>query len=169
MPVRMWHAMAAAVVSCIAASAHADIIFDNQNGLGVAEQPSGPPVATTFTLYTQTYITLIDIYEFNYTGDSATIGLLDSGNNVIGTWAATISNPYPYTHFAAAPDLLLDPGTYTITDADYQLWSYNETSGNAGFATVVSGTAPAPEPASLALMGSGLAGLGFWRRRRRRT
>jgi hypothetical protein len=160
-------ALALVVISCFAAKTRADIIFDNQNGLGVFEQPSGPPVPTTFTLTADTYITLIDIYHFNDTGTSATIGITDSFNTIIGTWVATVSNPYPYTHFEVSPDILLGAGTYTITDLDYALWSYNEASGNEGFATVQSGVAPAPEPDSLALLGVGLAGLGFWRRHRR--
>jgi hypothetical protein len=153
----------------MASGAKADVIlFDNQNGFGVSHTAGGPPVATTFTLAADTYITSIDIYHFGDTQTATTVGLKVGATTVASAVAAVIDLSSSFRHFLAVFNQTFAAGTYTITDSRSEWWSYNSTSGNRGFATVYTGT-PVPAPGALALLGLGLPALVGFRRKAKKA
>ena len=169
----------------VATAAHATIVYSNENGFGVT---SDPTTATTFTLTQPDLISFIDVYNDGLTyPDSATatvtVNIYDSSSQLESTSTAsyysffanfTVGDPNlsntaadnGFAHYQSAPYVELAAGTYTITEdpTSTLTWSYDGQSGNEGFAAV----GDAPEPASIALLGSSLLGLAVSRRRKRK-
>ncbi len=122
----------------------------------------GTPVPVMFTLGVATYITDIFTYHLDITNTTDVIGLTPDGGATMYFDATSPGLIGGYANLMdAGINLMLDAGTYTVTDALDASWAYNAASGFAGMTEVT-----APEPASMAILGVSLAGLGFYRRRR---
>jgi hypothetical protein len=161
---------AAALFSSLTATApsavSAEVIMNNFNGLTVYMQPSGPLAPALFTLTETKYISSVEVYYFASLLTTTTLELYNVTDNVtVGTYAAPQSNPWPYSYFLATPNVWLGADTYEVRAGNPEAWSWNQDSGYAGFAIVLS-EAPVPEPASMALLGLGLAAFGVVRHRR---
>jgi hypothetical protein len=87
-----------------------------------------PPIPNTFTLETARTITCIATYHLpGYT--PGRIGLQSSSGAVYGPWQAegrTGMGGEPNCIWVAYINQLLPPGTYTITDSDQSIWSYDQ-------------------------------------------
>jgi len=107
-------------------------IFDNGNAGGVQNHPTH---ATVFTLNRPTRITLIQDYHWNG-GHGASPGTisLQSGGRTIGTWRAsgTKGQGGGFVYWVCNPNVVLQPGTYTVVDSDPATWSQNSGSGGSG-------------------------------------
>lgn len=71
------------------------------------------------------------------------------------------------TEHAGSFNVPIAAGSHTLTFNLYQVGTGTDTGSNP-FGVLFTGTAPVPEPSSVALIGFGLAGLGVWTRRRRK-
>jgi len=151
----------------LAHSASAAVVFDNQNGLSVLAGPSSPFV--NFTLSAPTYITLIDTYHFTTPLVSATFTIKNANTQATVFSTSSLVDLYaPFNHWQATPNITLAAGSYDFYDSEVSTWSYNAASGNKGFLSILSGTAPAiPEPASWAMLIAGFGVVGATQRRRR--
>jgi hypothetical protein len=153
-----------------AGSANADLIYDSYNRDSVSNSPSTLPLLTITSAW---LITDIQNYHWNFgqgqdpaaVNGQISIRELVSGN-LVGSWAASsVAIGVPNTYWSATPNVVLQPGSYTIADSDSGTWSYSTTqyfsgsghdwSPGTGFSQVTA--LPVPEPASLALMLAGLA------------
>lgn len=108
------------------------------NGFNAGEVSNGPTAPAEFTLTEPTFISKIWTYHWNLSSGASpgTLSLRDQDNNVYGPWQATgLANN---THWQATPNVLLQPGIYTVIDSDESTWSYNGGSGGAGFIWVYS-------------------------------
>ena len=122
----------------------------------------GPFNAVVFTLDAPTYITEIYTFHLNIENTSDVIGVTRLGDP---TMFFNATSPGLVAGFAnlmdASINVVLDAGTYIVTDELNDSWAFNAGSDFAGMTEVM-----APEPASMAILGIGLAGLGYYRRRR---
>ena len=153
-----------------AGSANAELIYDSYNRDSVGNGPSTLPLLTITSAW---LITDIQHYHWNFGQGQDPVAVngrisirdLVSGN-LVGSWAAaSVALGVPNTYWSATPNVVLQPGSYTIADSDPGTWSYSTSqffSGSGkdwapgtGFAQVTA--LPVPEPASLVLMLAGLA------------
>ncbi len=84
---------------------------------------------------------------------------LTDGSVISAMGAANLNNPMGYLNVAATSGLYLD---YIVMHDTGNFWLVDDMSGDA---TGVN--APVPEPATFLLLGSGLAGLAWYRRKRK--
>ncbi|HPJ30168.1 MAG TPA: hypothetical protein PLZ42_02115 [Methanothrix sp.] len=115
-----------------------ELIFE-RNTLGAVQ--NGPTSPTIFTIDREWTVTEIKTYHWNYGQGKApgTIGLQDGRGMVLGTWAASRlpgSGGVPDAYWTARPNLILQPGEYTILDSDPATWSQNSETAGEGIAWV---------------------------------
>ena len=100
---------------------------------------NGPGSPAGFTLTEATLIS--KLWTYHYVSPAATPGtirLTDGSGNTYGPWAASHVPGTSGWYWEVSPNLVLQPGTYTVVDSDNATWSYNTDSGNAGFIRVFS-------------------------------
>ena len=71
---------------------------------------------------------------------TGSVGLTGPDGKVYGPWQATGSDGQggiKNAMWAATIDLVLTPGTYTVTDSDSSTWSSNDGTGGAGMFWIV--------------------------------
>ena len=116
-------------------------VFDNGNAYGVLNQPSAP---TTFSIGAAACISSIMTYHYNggRGAPAGQIGVRDSTGRMFGPWPVSAhatadahqgggqSGPYWFV----SPQIVLQPGTYTIVDSDQATWSHNAQNGGRGMA-----------------------------------
>ncbi len=98
---------------------------------------NGPTKATTFTVPKGKTLRLdaIGLYHYNYGAGKAPGKItLKKGKTKIGSWTA--KGRYYNQWWDVFPNKKLSAGTYTITCSSNATWSYNGSSGYAGFAEV---------------------------------
>ncbi len=107
--------------------------LSNFNASVVSDNPGTP---TAITLAGERFISSLVTYHLNSGVGAApgTIALRDSSGIIYGPYAATAYNNN--TYWTAKVNVLIPAGTYTVIDSDNATWSYNATSGNAGFVRV---------------------------------
>jgi hypothetical protein len=160
------------------------IIYDSYNRDAVSNYPNTSDLPV-LTLSTAWEITGIEDYHWNSgigqdpAQVNGRISIYDVGSGVlIGTWTASaVPKGVANTYWSISPDIVLQPGAYRISDSNPVTWSYSTTqyySGSgpdwaSGRGFVQVSAVPVPEPASLALLCSGLAATALGVRRRRAT
>jgi len=109
------------------------LLYTNTN---VGTVFSGPLEPTMFTLDASYRITNIRTYHWTDGMGTApgTIALEDAAGNSYGPWSAVSASGNLY--WDVNPDVILEPGVYTIIDSDNASWSHNDESGAAGIAWV---------------------------------
>lgn len=110
------------------------VIFDNFNGSGVSNNPT---ITTKFTITAPTTITYIHNYHWNNGAGSglknSTISLVDSSGKTTLTCTTegstdSVDRNAPYRFHVCKTNTLLQPGTYTVVDADNATWSWDSQS-----------------------------------------
>jgi len=165
----------ALALSAAVAAAHAAIVFDNYNGDSIINQHgsggigSGTALDTMFTLSADTFVGELRTYQFGETTfPSATYTITGPGSFSANLTANYIAGTAPYVNYQAFLNQVLVAGTYTFHNSD-SYWAFNSASGGHGFLQVYEGqpvVGSVPVPATLWLVGLGLAGLGFVRSKR---
>jgi len=115
-------------------------IFDNSN---IDLVRNGPTRPTRFSVKQNSFITSIWNYHWN-DGRGADprkrgISLRRDDGAVFGPWEISTSagqGGAPNVNWETAPKTAIPAGSYTVIDPDPATWSYNESSGNAGFTKV---------------------------------
>ncbi|HZZ81568.1 MAG TPA: PEP-CTERM sorting domain-containing protein [Gemmataceae bacterium] len=164
----------AAALSFAAGSANATAITPGSGWIfDVADTLNTPTEQSpfTFTLLTSAVFSITDdfvvtdTYQLVDTNTSAV--LLTTAPGVLPrNWANTFSDGDPAwdTSDYSKGQLLLGPGTYSIEVQDIQ-----DAGLPAGLWVRLDNATPAPEPATLSLLGAGLAGFGVRRLRKRKN
>jgi hypothetical protein len=119
-------------------AAEQELIFERTSIWAVDNGPTSP---TSFTIDREWTATEIKTYHWNYGQGKAPgmIGLQDERGMVLGTWPASGlpgSGGVPDAYWTARPNLVLQPGKYTILDSDPATWSQNGETGGEGIAWV---------------------------------
>jgi hypothetical protein len=129
-------------------------LLDTFNTAGVSNLPLYSP---TFKLTQPAMIAQLETYHWNYGIGEAPGTIEISGASLKtplrftaqGVTASNVAN----ADWVANANILLPPGTYTVSDSSPATWSYNSQSSNEGFAivtgTVVSSLVSAPVPTSI--------------------
>jgi hypothetical protein len=99
----------------------------------------GATAPSTFTVKSGsvrvTSLTTYHYVEPNGIPSTGRVGLTGPDGKVYGPWQATGSDGQggiKNAMWAATIDLVLTPGTYTVTDSDPSTWSSNSGTGGAG-------------------------------------
>jgi hypothetical protein len=113
------------------------VILETGNIGGVVN--GGGPV--TFTLDEPTMITFIQTYHWNDAQGSppGKIILKTGGGELVGSWAPTTAEGQggvPNAYWIVEPELILEPGSYLLTDTSPATWATNAEAGGQGMATV---------------------------------
>lgn len=111
----------------------ADLLFKNENGASVMNNPSGGnPQFTIGRLYT---INNIFTYHWNngQGKPAGQISLVSTTGQKYGPWQATVVSKF---YWQVIPNVTLPPGSYFIVDSDPASWSHNSASNRKGFAQV---------------------------------
>ncbi|MDD9304266.1 MAG: hypothetical protein HUK40_18730 [Desulfobacter sp.] len=93
--------------------------------------------STRFTLSKPMVITRIETYHWNNQQGTQTVGRV--GIKGVGSWQAKGSPGMyntPNAYWKVYPNIVLNPGTYIVTDSDPSTWSQNAGSGGIGFARI---------------------------------
>ena len=104
-------------------------------GLAVG-QPTTP---TTFTISESWFVTEIQSFHWNNGQGVANVGIiaLRFNDGARYVWRA-IGKPgeggVPNAYWVVTPNIVLPPGTYTVENSDWDTWSQNAATGNAGMA-----------------------------------
>lgn len=119
-------------------AAEQELIFERNSIWAVENNPTSP---TSFTIDQECTVTEIKTYHWNYGQGKAPgmIGLQDGSGSVLGMWPASGlpgSGGVPDAYWTAQPNLLLQPGEYTIIDSDPATWSQNAETAGEGIAWV---------------------------------
>lgn len=115
-----------------------DKYFNSWNVGGVY---SGTPSReTSFTLNSYYSLSEMNNYHWNYFGsaqDVGQIGFVHEDGTIYGPFKVTplAGSGRPNVNWVAyfEPELILKPGTYTVTDTHKDSWAFNATSGGRGF------------------------------------
>jgi hypothetical protein len=108
--------------------------FNVSNGGGVNNGATEP---TTFTIDGSWLVTTIVTYHWNNASGATpgTIGLKAADGTTYGPWQAA-GQPgqggVPDAYWAATPNVVIPPGTYTVLDSDPSTWAQNDETGGAG-------------------------------------
>ncbi len=109
-------------------------IFSSRNKATVQNSPRA---FASFTIQQPMLITRINTYHWN--NGKGTPGPGKIGIQGIGSWQAQ-GKPgmynAPNAEWWAYPNVMLNPGTYTVTDSDSITWSHNMQSGGVGHFSV---------------------------------
>jgi hypothetical protein len=119
-------------------TAEQELIFERNSIWAVENSPTSP---TSFTIDREWTVTEIKTYHWNYGQGKAPgmIGLQDERGMVLGMWPASGSpgsGGVPDAYWTARPNLVLQPGKYTILDSDPATWSQNGETAGEGIAWV---------------------------------
>ncbi|MEI6296670.1 MAG: peptidoglycan-binding domain-containing protein [bacterium] len=114
------------------------ILFNNINPGGVSNDPTRD---TSFRIDKKHKITYISNYHWNNAQGAfpGYIGLKDKDGNILGSWNSVGQDGQGGAQnvvWEAMPNIILEPGVYTITDSSPETWSRNDMSKNRGFSFV---------------------------------
>jgi len=114
------------------------LLFDNFNIYAVQNFPR---TELRFSLTERTRITSITTYHWNYgNGEQpGTLSLRDQSGNHFGPWQAYAESGQggvPNTYWIVTPDIILNPGTYTLQDSSHMTWSWNAWTNGLGMAKI---------------------------------
>jgi hypothetical protein len=138
----------------------ADITFFYNGNIGAVG--NGPTSPTVFTLATEKTLTSLQTYHWNGGRGASSLGTLSLSNangTVYGPWSVTGypgQGGVPNAYWKAIPNILLEPGTYTIIDSDPSTWSQNAGSLGKGFAWANAAEGIATTPSFTFIMQSNL-------------
>ena len=122
-----------------ASGSAATMLYDNHNDGAVKN--GGKPA--TFELEAPTTIATIENYHYaegKGTPGGGTIGLKAEDGTTYGPWETETTDGQggvPNAYWTATVNILLPPGSYTITDSDPRTWSQNAGSKGVGMTRIV--------------------------------
>ena len=112
-------------------------IFEIASIAGVSSRPTKK---STFTVEQGVYITSIVNYHYLNNGSGpGTIGLRSSDGTMYGPWRTTGSEGQggvPNAYWTATPNIVIEPGTYTVVDSNPGTWSWAPDTGGRGMTRV---------------------------------
>ncbi len=117
-----------AVASCGPSTIVPTVLYSVTNDMGVAPGVTAP---STFHVASSTNILSMKTYHYVYPGglsSTGQIGLKSSDGKIYGPWQTTGSpgiHDVPNANWNVSIDIVLPPGTYTVTDSDPSTWSSN--------------------------------------------
>lgn len=119
------------------------------------------------TVAEESYLDFVAVWDFAEIGDE--FMLIVDGEPVEWTYYEESDDTSGTYFYGEYEDLLLSAGTHTITLEITGISPDSDPYGSGGGFISFGGTYPVPEPASLILLGTGIAGLAGFRTRKKRT
>ncbi len=120
------------------------IVINNFNRMPVLSSPKN---ASRILIKKACTIEMVKTYHYssskNGSPGAGTIEIRTAGGDLVGQWKATLEKVLPEGEpepvpamWVCRPNLLILPGTYSISDSDPASWSCNQNSGMRGFYSV---------------------------------